>query len=93
MILEKAVTHRAAITKWAGKGFWAVMDQGLVATSNFILNILLVRWLITIEYGDFSVAYTIFLFLGTFHSASQANLCWCLALVSTSSRLVRIYVY
>ena len=44
------------------------MDQGLVATSNFILNILLARWLNPIEYGAFSVAYTIFLFLGTFHT-------------------------
>lgn len=68
MIIKKAITHRFAITKWTGKGFWAVMDQGLFATSNFILNILLVRWLIPIEYGAFSVAYTIFLFLGAFHT-------------------------
>jgi len=44
-----------------------VMDQGLVATSNFTLNILLARWLTPNEYGAFSVAYTIFLFLSTFH--------------------------
>ena len=68
MTLVKAATHHAAITKLAGKGFWAVLDQGLVATTNFILNILLARWLIPIEYGAFSVAYTIFLFWGTFHS-------------------------
>ena len=44
------------------------MDQGLVATSNFILNILLARWLIPFEYGAFSVAFTIFLLLSTFHT-------------------------
>lgn len=68
VIINKAIIHRTTITKWAGKGFWAVMDQGLFATSNFILNILLARWLIPVEYGAFSVAYTIFLFLGTFHT-------------------------
>ena len=68
MIINKAITDHAAIAKFAGKGLWAVMDQGLVATSNFILNILLARWLIPIEYGAFTVAYTIFLLLGTFHS-------------------------
>jgi len=46
-----------------------VMDQGLFATSNFILNILLARWLTPTEYGAFAVAYTIFLLLGTFHTA------------------------
>ena len=54
---------------WAGKGFWAIMDQGLVATSNFILNMLLARWLSPSEYGVFAVAYTIFLFVATFHTA------------------------
>ena len=44
-------------------------DQGLVATSNFILNILLARWLIPTEYGAFAVAYTIFIFLTTFHTS------------------------
>jgi O-antigen/teichoic acid export membrane protein len=42
----------------------------MVATSNFILNILLARWLSTIEYGTFSVAYTIFLLLATFYTAN-----------------------
>ena len=44
------------------------MDQGLFATSNFFLSILLARWLDPLEYGAFSVAYTTFLFLSTFHT-------------------------
>lgn len=51
------------------KGFWAVMDQGLFAVSNFLLNVLLARWLPPPEYGAFTVAFTVFLLLGTFHSA------------------------
>jgi O-antigen/teichoic acid export membrane protein len=45
------------------------MDQGLFAVSNFALNILLARWLTSTDYGAFSVAYTVFLLLGTFHTA------------------------
>lgn len=51
-----------------GKGFWAVLDQGLFAASNFALNVLLARWLIPQDYGAFTVSYTIFLFLGSLHN-------------------------
>jgi len=60
---------RALVGRWAGTGFWAIADQGLFAVSNFGLNVLLARWLAPIDYGAFSVAYTIFLLLGTFHTA------------------------
>jgi O-antigen/teichoic acid export membrane protein len=73
VIIKKAITHRSAIKKWTGKGFWAIMDQGLVATSNFILNILLARWLSITEYGTFCVAYTIFLLIATFHTATLSE--------------------
>jgi len=68
----KRVASRATrqqVGQWVGKGFWAVMDQGLFAVSNFTLNVLLARWLAPTDYGAFSVAYTIFLLLGTFHTA------------------------
>lgn len=52
------------------KGFWAVSDQGLFATSNFALNILLARWLTPQEYGAFTVAFAIFLFVGNIHTAT-----------------------
>ncbi|MGD9245552.1 MAG: oligosaccharide flippase family protein [Desulfobacterales bacterium] len=67
--INNAKVQNVTIKQWAGRGFWAVMDQGLFASSNFILNILLARWLTTTEYGAFAVAYTIFLLLGTFHTA------------------------
>lgn len=53
---------------WAGRAFWAVLDQGLFATSNFILGILLARWLPADQFGSFAVAQSIFLLLGTFHT-------------------------
>jgi O-antigen/teichoic acid export membrane protein len=57
------------VGRWLGKGFSAIMDQGLFALSNFLLNVMLARWLAPREYGAFTVAFTAFLFLGTFHSA------------------------
>ena len=60
---------RGVAKRWVGRGFWAIMDQGLFAVSNFGLNVLLARWLAPTDYGAFSVAYTIFLLLGTFHTA------------------------
>jgi O-antigen/teichoic acid export membrane protein len=54
---------------WTTKGGFAVLDQGLFAGSNFILNILLARWLTPEEYGAFAVAFSIFLLLGALHTA------------------------
>jgi O-antigen/teichoic acid export membrane protein len=41
----------------------------LFAGSNFATNVLLARWLLPVEYGAFTVAFTVFLFVGTFHTA------------------------
>lgn len=51
------------------KGFWAVTDQGLFAVSNFFLSVTLARWLAPKDYGAFAVAFSIFLVLGSFHTA------------------------
>ncbi len=56
------------IRNWAGKGFWAVTDQALFAGTNFMASILLARWLEPEAYGAFSVAYAVFLLIGTLHT-------------------------
>lgn len=53
---------------WLQKGTWSVLDQGLFAGSNFVLNIMLARWLSPEGYGAFTVAYTVFLLLATLHA-------------------------
>ena len=65
----RRATNPSGAKRWLGKGFWAIMDQGLFAASNFALNIMLARWLTPTDYGAFSVAYTLFLLFGTFHTA------------------------
>jgi O-antigen/teichoic acid export membrane protein len=56
--------------RWLKKGFWAGMDQGLFAASNFAVNVLLARWLTPYEYGAFGLAFAIFLLVGRLHQAA-----------------------
>ena len=45
------------------------MDQGLFSGANFLVNILLARWLAPGEYGAFAVSLSIFYFFSAFHTA------------------------
>jgi O-antigen/teichoic acid export membrane protein len=60
--------HLDWVRRWLGRGFWALSDRGLFSVSNFVLNILLARWLTPDGYGAFAVAFTVFLLLGAVHS-------------------------
>jgi O-antigen/teichoic acid export membrane protein len=57
------------IVSWTSKGSLAIADQGLFAGSNFLLNVLLARWLAPADYGAFALAYSVFWLLGVFHTA------------------------
>jgi O-antigen/teichoic acid export membrane protein len=59
--------------RWGAKAAWAVLDQGLFAVSNFGINIVMARWLTPRDYGAFTLAYAIFLLLGTVHSSLLAE--------------------
>jgi O-antigen/teichoic acid export membrane protein len=52
---------------WGERGFSAVLERGLVAISNFVLNVFLARWLLTADYGTFAVVYSTFALLATLH--------------------------
>ncbi|MGO8772981.1 MAG: lipopolysaccharide biosynthesis protein [Terracidiphilus sp.] len=54
---------------WVGKGSLAILDQGLFASSNFMLNVLLARWLAPSDYGAFALAYSVFLLLLVLHNS------------------------
>jgi O-antigen/teichoic acid export membrane protein len=54
---------------WVQKGGFAVLDQTLFAGTNFLVGVLLARWLEPNAYGAFSTAYAVFLFVGTLHAA------------------------
>lgn len=52
---------------WAMKGGLALLDQGVFAGSNFVISILLARWLSPEQYGMYAVAFAVLLFLLNFH--------------------------
>jgi O-antigen/teichoic acid export membrane protein len=48
---------------WIKKGGYAILDQGLISGSNFLVSILLARWLVPEQYGAYAVAFGIFVLL------------------------------
>src|SRR2546426_8986966 len=47
----------------ATKGILAILDQGLISGSNFLVGILLARWLMPEQYGAYALAFAVFLLL------------------------------
>jgi len=47
--------------QWGTRALYSVVDQGLFSGSNFLVNILLVRWLTPDGYGAFAVAFALYL--------------------------------
>ena len=54
---------RQALKIWPLRGFFALLDQGLISGSNFIVAILLGRWLAPQQYGAYALAFEVFLFM------------------------------
>lgn len=67
-VIFEPISKRFSLGNLADKGFWAVIDKGLFAFSNFFLNVLLANWLSQQEYGSFSVALAIFFLVAAFHT-------------------------
>jgi hypothetical protein len=58
-----------SVLPWATKGGLAIVDQGLISGSNFLLGILLARWLMPEQYGAYALAFSAFLLLSfLYHS-------------------------
>ena len=55
--------------RWLFKGGASIADQAMLAGANFVVNLLLARWLPPARYGAFTLAYSVFLLVGTFHTA------------------------
>lgn len=54
---------------WGWKAGLAVLDQGLFSGANFIVNVLLARWLSAEEYGAYAVAFSVLLIFYQIHSS------------------------
>jgi O-antigen/teichoic acid export membrane protein len=57
------MTTKNTVLRWVAKGGLAVVDQGLTTGSNFLISILLARWLPAAEYGAYAVAFAIYLLI------------------------------
>jgi O-antigen/teichoic acid export membrane protein len=48
---------------WAHKGGLTILDQGLISGSNFLVSVLLARWLTAEQYGAYAIAFGFFVLL------------------------------
>ncbi len=51
------------LVRWVSKGGLAILDQGLISGSNFLVSILLARWLTADQYGAYAIAFGIYMML------------------------------
>jgi len=59
----------AKFIRWMTKGGLAILDNGLISGSNFLLGILLARWLAPEEYGAYALAFSLFILVGFLYQA------------------------
>ncbi len=57
------------LVRWITKGGLAVAEQGLISGSNFVMGILLARWLMPDQYGAYALAFAIFLLLSLLYQS------------------------
>lgn len=67
----RSITARllATVWSWGPSAGLSLVDQALLSGANFILNVILARWLTPLEYGAYAVAYTVFLLISGFHNS------------------------
>lgn len=54
---------------WVTKGGLAILDYGLYSGSNFLLGILLARWMSPEQYGAYALAFSIFILVAFLYQA------------------------
>jgi O-antigen/teichoic acid export membrane protein len=57
------------LKNWGIKGSLSILDQGLYSGTNFVLSVLLARWLLPSQYGAFSIAFAVYLFTYQIHNS------------------------
>ena len=57
------------LKSWVVKCSTAIMDHGLISASNFLLGIVLARYLGSEQYGAYALAFSTFVLLSLVHSA------------------------
>ncbi len=61
---------------WIRNGTFALTDQALISASNFLMSVLLARWLGSTDYGVYALAFAVYLFLlGCFQALVIEPMC------------------
>ena len=69
----ESVGFSGKFARWVTKGGLAIVDQGLISGSNFLIGILLARWLMPEQYGAFALAFSVFLLLSYVYQSFLAE--------------------
>lgn len=56
---------RERYARWIGKGINSILDEGSISGSNFLISVMLARWLPAAQYGGYVLAFSIFLLLSS----------------------------
>ena len=57
------------IKRWGWKVLFSFIDQGMFSGANFIINILLARWLLPEGYGTYAFGFSVFIFISGIQTA------------------------
>jgi O-antigen/teichoic acid export membrane protein len=57
------------LRNWGIRGSLSILDHGLYSGANFVLSVLLARWLLPSHYGVYSIAFAIYQFAYQAHNA------------------------
>lgn len=60
---DAAIVPVSNVRRWLTKATFALIDQGLISGSNFVMGVLLARWLGAEQYGAYALAFAIFILL------------------------------
>lgn len=60
--IEKIIATLALVKRWGVKGALAILDQTIFSSANFIVSILLAKWLGDKDFGGFAIGLTIITF-------------------------------
>ena len=67
------VTRFSEARGWLARGGASIADQAMLAGANFVVSLLLARWLPPARYGAFALAYSVFTLFGVFHTSVFAE--------------------
>jgi len=69
LTLNRLVQLVVGLKSWLLKGSLAIADQGLISGSNFVLSILLARYLGADQYGAYALAFSTFVLFSLVHQS------------------------